>query len=65
MQDAMTSIEDKTFWTNGGYDVTSILRAASSGVGGGSTITQQLIKNLSGDNQSTLQRKINEAAMSV
>ena len=65
MQEAMVAIEDKTFWTNDGIDPTAIIRAGASSYGGASTLTQQLIKNLSGNNQETLVRKINEAAMAI
>jgi membrane peptidoglycan carboxypeptidase len=49
--DATIAAEDRTFWSNSGVDYTSIVRAAfvniqkSEVVEGGSTITQQLIKN--------------------
>ncbi len=66
MQDAMISAEDHTFWTNIGIDPQGILRAATcGGCGGGSTITQQLIKNLTGDDQASLSRKIPEATLAV
>jgi membrane peptidoglycan carboxypeptidase len=71
MQQAMTSAEDPTFWTNPGIDPRGITRAAiqyvqyHGVVSGGSTITQQLIKNLTGDNQDTLARKIPEAALAI
>ncbi|HEY6541750.1 MAG TPA: transglycosylase domain-containing protein, partial [Ktedonobacteraceae bacterium] len=72
MQDAMTATEDHTFWDNSGIDPQGILRAATEyfsngGVvsGGGSTITQQVVKNLTGDNQVSLQRKIPEAALAI
>lgn len=47
---AFIAIEDSRFWTNSGIDMRSILRAAVGVLmddykGGGSTITQQLIKN--------------------
>src|SRR5439155_12020300 len=48
--DATTSVEDKTFWENAGFDPLAIVRAAfstlrgSSGAGGASTITQQLVR---------------------
>ncbi|MBI3240899.1 MAG: transglycosylase domain-containing protein [Chloroflexi bacterium] len=49
--EATISIEDKTFFTNPGYDVEGIIRAFVSNlrggsVQGGSTITQQLVKNV-------------------
>jgi membrane peptidoglycan carboxypeptidase len=71
MKDSMVATEDHTFWDNTGIDLQGILRAvteyASSGsiASGGSTITQQLIKNLTGDTQVSLQRKIPEAALAI
>lgn len=72
MQDAMTSAEDPTFWTNSGIDPQGISRAALEYLshhgtisGGGSTITQQLIKNLRQDAQDTIARKISEAALAI
>ncbi len=68
---ATIAIEDHTFWTNPGIDATSIVRAAqanfSSGsiAQGGSTITQQLIKqNILGAHE-TYTRKLQEAILSV
>ncbi|MBE2198503.1 MAG: transglycosylase domain-containing protein [Anaerolinea sp.] len=49
--DATIAIEDKTFWDNPGYDARGISRAfyefmlLGGNVQGGSTITQQLVKN--------------------
>ncbi|GAC1647040.1 MAG: hypothetical protein NVS4B12_14500 [Ktedonobacteraceae bacterium] len=71
MQDAMVAAEDKTFWTNSGIDPQGILRAGTeylqhnSVQGGGSTLTQQLIKNLTGDKDLTLNRKLPEAALAI
>ncbi len=71
MQDAMIAAEDHTFWDNSGIDPQGILRAAtqysSSGSvqSGGSTITQQVIKNLTHDTQVSLQRKIPEATLAI
>lgn len=72
MQDAMVATEDHTFWNNSGIDPQGILRAATEyfsngGVvsGGGSTITQQVVKNLTGDSQISLQRKLPEAALAI
>ena len=48
---AFVAIEDERFWQHSGIDLKSILRAvfgvvfSNSSLGGGSTITQQLIKN--------------------
>ena len=72
MQDAQIAAEDPTFWTNTGIDPQGMLRALTQYVSnndqvvsGGSTITQQLIKNLSHQAQDTLQRKANEAALAI
>ena len=72
MQDAMIAAEDHGFWTNSGVDPQGISRAALSYLthnntiqGGGSTLTQQVIKNLTGNNQETLNRKIPEAVLSI
>jgi membrane peptidoglycan carboxypeptidase len=71
MQDAMIAAEDHTFWDNSGIDPQGILRAAteysSSGSvqSGGSTITQQVIKNLTHETQVSLQRKLPEAALAI
>ncbi|GCF08906.1 hypothetical protein KDI_24700 [Dictyobacter arantiisoli] len=65
MQDAMTAIEDKNFWSNAGIDPLAIIRAGASSYGGASTITQQLIKNLTGDKDPSFNRKLNEAAMAI
>ena len=63
---AQVAIEDQYFWTNPGYDITGIVRAAlddlshNATVQGGSTITQQLIKNTIVGNQDTIVRKLQE-----
>ena len=69
LQDATIATEDRNFWTNPGVDVLGIIRAAlddlRSGriVEGGSTITQQLIKNLIVGNESTIVRKLEEVVL--
>lgn len=69
---ATVAIEDRRFWEHGGVDYEGILRAAwrdvSAGkvVEGGSTITQQLARNLYiGHNERTIQRKLTEACLAV
>jgi membrane peptidoglycan carboxypeptidase len=63
---AEIAIEDQYFWTNPGYDITGIVRAAIANlthghvISGGSTITQQLIKNAIVGNQETILRKLQE-----
>ncbi|HET7028474.1 MAG TPA: transglycosylase domain-containing protein [Candidatus Limnocylindrales bacterium] len=47
--DSATSAEDRTFWTNSGFDPAQIVSAVVEGAGGGpqrgaSTITQQLVR---------------------
>ena len=71
MQQATVSIEDKSFWTNPGVDFGGIIRAFNANYAkgritqGGSTITQQLIKQrLLGDDP-TFERKIKEAILAV
>ena len=65
LQEATIAIEDKRFETHHGVDWRGTLRAITrtltgSGTQGGSTITQQLLKNVTGDNQVTVKRKIME-----
>jgi len=66
---AYTSAEDETFWTHGGVDVTGTLlavldyaRKAGSGerAVGGSTITQQVAKNILLGNEYSVTRKLKE-----
>ncbi|MDH5647987.1 MAG: PBP1A family penicillin-binding protein, partial [Candidatus Heimdallarchaeota archaeon] len=67
---AIVSAEDKSFYTNMGIDFLGILRAFknnlygdSSKLSGGSTITQQVVKNLLLTNEQSLKRKIKEAIL--
>ncbi len=69
---AVVSIEDRTFFSHRGVDPKSILRAlfkdVHSGVvsQGGSTITQQLVKNTLIENpKRDLQRKVREAVLAM
>ncbi len=63
---ATVATEDKDFWTNSGVDLLGIIRAFLTNiqngrtVEGGSTISQQLIKNLIVGNASTIVRKLEE-----
>jgi penicillin-binding protein 1A len=68
--DAFTSAEDKTFFTHGGIDYPGVLgavgdyvRKAGSGerARGGSTITQQVAKNLLLGDEYSVTRKVKEA----
>ena len=68
---AIIAIEDHRFYSHSGVDVDSIFRAllaniqADEIVQGGSTITQQLIKNLLLTQDQTLDRKIWEVLLSL
>lgn len=69
VQDAVVAIEDKRFWSHRGIDLKALVRAAyvnaTEGriVEGGSTITQQYVKNTLVGNDRTLKRKIREARL--
>jgi membrane peptidoglycan carboxypeptidase len=70
LQQATIATEDKDFYTNNGFSVTGMLRAARNiALGGslqsGSTITQQLVKNVLLTDQQTIGRKIKEIILSV
>ncbi len=65
VQKAVIALEDQRFYSHHGVDwygtARSIFRDLTGGrMQGGSTITQQLIKNLTGENKRTLIRKYNE-----
>ena len=65
LQEAVVAIEDKRFYKHHGVDWYGTARAILStlfggNVQGGSTITQQLVKNVTGDNQNTVKRKVTE-----
>jgi penicillin-binding protein 1B len=68
---AVLSIEDRRFFEHGGVDLWAVARAAASWGGrgedearqGGSTITQQLVKNTYLTPERTLRRKLREAVL--
>jgi penicillin-binding protein 1A len=71
LPEATVAIEDARFWQHGALDYQGIARAVVSDitsghiVQGGSTLTQQLVRNLYiGDPQRTFSRKIREACLS-
>ncbi|MFD0330328.1 transglycosylase domain-containing protein [Streptacidiphilus monticola] len=70
MQHAAVSAEDRTFYSNRGVSVTGMLRAAwdtvkGQGLQGGSTITQQYVKNYYLSQEQTITRKVNEFFISL
>lgn len=71
VQDAFVAIEDARFYDHRGLDFRAIARAlyrdiiARAKVEGGSTITQQLVKNTFLTNEKTLMRKTNEALIAI
>ncbi len=71
VKQATISIEDQNFYQHHGLDIKGILRAlfktiTGQRLEGGSTITQQLVKNaLLEDNSRTLSRKIKEAFLAI
>jgi penicillin-binding protein 1A len=66
---AVIDTEDKTFWKNPGVDVSGVSRAFFENITkgrisqGGSTITQQLVKNRILGNKQDLQRKVKEVIL--
>lgn len=70
LQQATIAIEDKNFYENQGFSVLGYLRALRNilllrGLSGGSTITQQLVKNVLLSSERTLPRKIKELMLAV
>jgi penicillin-binding protein 1B len=67
----LLAVEDRRFFEHGGVDVRGIARAlwaniqAGRTVQGGSTLTQQLVKNFVLTPERTLWRKLNEALMAL
>lgn len=72
IKNATVAIEDDQFYNHFGIDIRAIFRAAISnftsgdlGGQGGSTITQQVIKNSVLDREKHLSRKVKEAILSI
>ena len=71
MPKASVAIEDRRFYQHNGVDVEGIARAALKNlsekrvVEGGSTITQQLVRNLYISRERTLERKLREACLAI
>ncbi|MGB5080622.1 MAG: penicillin-binding protein 1B [Burkholderiales bacterium] len=67
---ALIATEDRSFYSHHGFDLRGIARAAwnflrGRGLQGGSTLTQQLVKNFFLTPERTLRRKITELFMAV
>ena len=67
LKNAYVAIEDERFYSHGGVDakrtgaaIASYVLHGGSSTYGGSTITQQLVKNLTGDSTDSISRKIKE-----
>lgn len=69
--DTLLMTEDRQFFEHDGLSLTGILRAtlintlAGHRIQGGSTLTQQVVKNLFLTNKRTFTRKLNEALMAI
>jgi membrane peptidoglycan carboxypeptidase len=69
--DAVVATEDKTFWDNDGIDLAAVARAALKNLTsgeieqGGSTISQQLVKNRILSPKRDLNRKIREILLAI
>lgn len=69
--DAVVAIEDERYWAHAGVDLQALARAliadleAGSIAQGGSTITQQYLKNVVLTPEVTLDRKLTEAALAL
>jgi penicillin-binding protein 1B len=68
--DALIAVEDRRFYAHHGIDPRGIARAiiataSGDGVQGGSTLTQQLVKNFYLTAERTLRRKLTEMVMAV
>lgn len=70
LQQAVISVEDVRFYSHGGVDYKSLISAflnnfTNDSVRGGSTITQQLIKNQMLTSERSYKRKIQEASLAL
>ncbi|WP_327149079.1 transglycosylase domain-containing protein [Nocardia sp. NBC_01329] len=71
VRNAVIAAEDRDFYSNPGFSISGFARAARDNVlgresaGGGSTITQQYVKNALVGNEHSLTRKLNELVISA
>ncbi|MGH8641268.1 MAG: transglycosylase domain-containing protein, partial [Burkholderiales bacterium] len=67
---ALLAMEDRNFYSHSGFDLRGMARAVVNlirgrGVQGGSTLTQQLVKNFFLTSERTVERKVTELFMAV
>lgn len=62
---AFLAAEDANFFEHPGFDISAILRAAITGYGGGSTITQQLSKQVFVGDERSIRRKLQEVYIAL
>lgn len=71
MINAFVAVEDERFYDHHGFDIKRLIGAVTTFISkgdssyGASTITQQLVKNLSGDDDVTIERKLQEIYRAV
>ncbi|WP_186817549.1 transglycosylase domain-containing protein, partial [Nocardia neocaledoniensis] len=71
VRNAVIAAEDRDFYTNPGFSVSGFARAARDNIlgkesaGGGSTITQQYVKNALVGDERSMQRKMHELVISA
>jgi penicillin-binding protein 1A len=70
MREAFVAAEDKNFYSSSGIDPLAMARAAwrditGHGLQGGSTITQQYVKNVYTGSEQTVLRKLREASLAI
>jgi penicillin-binding protein 1A len=71
LQDAVVAVEDHRFYQHPGIDVRAMLRALETDLNtgqiaqGGSTITQQYVRNVMLNDKKTVNRKLREIALAV
>ena len=70
LKQGTVAVEDKNFYSHAGLSTTGIIRALISTIffhdlQGGSTLTQQLVKNVLLNQERTLPRKIKEAILAI
>lgn len=71
LKKAVVAAEDERFYLHDGFDVVSVVRALVANmengyiVSGGSTLTMQIVKNITGDDRRDWQRKAKEAYLAT